>query len=127
EDLVSIRDVSMGGIGLARVLPRGAGERYILALKGRDSGESQVLEAQVVWFRGGQAGLRWFPLDLDQQQWLRDQLGSRAPGPEPGRASPAALLAADRPTDRPAAPGPRDRQVIRLHGRLEGDSFLTLL
>src|SRR5205807_8499815 len=67
QELVVIRDISLGGIGLGGLVPRAAGDRWTLALRAPANQESQVLEAQVVWFRGGKTGLKWLTQDPEQR------------------------------------------------------------
>jgi len=64
-------DVSRTGLSILVDLPLQAGEVYRLILTDAIDESAQMLEAEVVWYDGTRAGLRWCNLNADQDIWLR--------------------------------------------------------
>jgi hypothetical protein len=69
----NVVDVSLGGICLDLELPVAPGRRYGLILADTLLHHSKELQAEVVWYTGGRAGLQWVDLTDDQTAWLRER------------------------------------------------------
>lgn len=66
-----VHDVSRTGLSILVDLRVQPGEVYRLVLTDAIDESSQMLEAEVVWYDGTRAGLRWCNLNGDQDAWLR--------------------------------------------------------
>ena len=68
----AVLDLSLSGAGLIVETPLQPGARCELVLVEGLLKTRQQIRAEVVWCRGGRAGLRWIDLTDDQRRWLRD-------------------------------------------------------
>jgi hypothetical protein len=68
----AIYDISTGGVCLAAATPLSKGSAYTLVLTNGWRRDSQTLQARVLWWRKGRAGLEWVDLLPDQRRWLEE-------------------------------------------------------
>lgn len=66
-----VHDVSRTGLSILVDVSVQPGEVYRLILTDAIDESTQLLEAEVVWFDGTRAGLRWCNLNAEQDNWLR--------------------------------------------------------
>jgi hypothetical protein len=68
-----VHDVSPTGISILVDEPLVSGDVYRLILTDAINESAQMLEAEVVWYNGERAGLRWYHLNAEQNAWLRSR------------------------------------------------------
>lgn len=66
-----VHDVSRTGLSILVDVSLLPGEVHRLILTDAIDESSQMLEAEVVWYDGVRAGLRWCNLNSEQDAWLR--------------------------------------------------------
>jgi hypothetical protein len=68
-----VQDVSRTGISILVDVPLIPGDTHRLILTDAIIESTQLLDAEVVWFDGERAGLRWCNLNAEQNSWLRSR------------------------------------------------------
>lgn len=69
----AVEDVSRSGLRLLVAMSLREGERYQITLVDGLDGSSRSLEAEVIWYRPGHAGLRWVTLEVELDRWLEQR------------------------------------------------------